>query len=120
VNSASRAVAAKKSSSSEDEESSITGMFPEGPPYSNTSERGQREVISNRDPGGHGDQDDADDGVLASLGEGLPQQRESVGVYFLSCPPLLRSREQERERNPKQDKEKECEMVPSMKQMRYL
>jgi hypothetical protein len=27
----------------------------------------------------------------------FPQQRESVGTWYLSCPPLLASQEQERE-----------------------
>jgi hypothetical protein len=41
-------------------------------PYSNTSEQGWREEISDGDPGGCGDLDGTDGGVLASLGEGLP------------------------------------------------
>jgi hypothetical protein len=62
----------KKTSSSKDEESSITGMFLEGPPCSNTGERGWHEVTSDGDPGGGGNPDGAGDGVLASLGDGLP------------------------------------------------
>jgi hypothetical protein len=54
--------------------------------------------------------------------ENVPLWRESILSWWLSCPPLLKSREQERERNPKQeeDEEKECEMVSSGEQMRYL
>jgi hypothetical protein len=37
-----------------------------------TGEQGQREEISDGDPGGGGDLDGAGGGVLASLGEGFP------------------------------------------------
>jgi hypothetical protein len=60
-----------RSSSSKDEDRSITGAFPE-PPYSNTGEKGRHEEISDGDPDGGGDPDDADGGVLVSLGDGLP------------------------------------------------
>jgi hypothetical protein len=41
-------------------------------PCSNTGEEGQREEISDGDPGGDGDSDDAGEGVLVSLGDELP------------------------------------------------
>jgi hypothetical protein len=72
VNSKSREVSTIKSSSSKDEDRSITGAFSEGPPCSNTGERGRCETTSDRDPGGDGDPDRADRGVLESLGAGLP------------------------------------------------
>jgi hypothetical protein len=59
-------------SSSEDEDRSITGAFPEGPPYSNTSEQGQREHTFDGDPGGGGDPDGPSGGVLVLLGDRLP------------------------------------------------
>jgi hypothetical protein len=51
---------------------SITGAFPEGPPFSNIDKQGWREEISDGDPGGGGDPNDTDEGVLASLGGRLP------------------------------------------------
>jgi hypothetical protein len=43
------------------------------PPHClNTGEQGQHEEISDGDPGDGGDSNGADEGVLASLGEGLP------------------------------------------------
>jgi hypothetical protein len=88
ANSVSREVSTKKSSSSEDEESSITGMFPEGPPCSNTSERGRHEEIS--------------DGDLMVVETQTALAVESwrrwvKGACYISCPPLLASREQGRE-----------------------
>jgi hypothetical protein len=62
-------VSTMKFSSSEDKEISIIGAFSEEPPYSKTGEQGQREKISDGDPGGGGDPDGTDGGVLASLGE---------------------------------------------------
>jgi hypothetical protein len=61
-----------KFSSSEDKERSIIGAFPEETPCSNIDEHGRREEISDGDPGGDGDPDGTDGGVLVSLGEGLP------------------------------------------------
>jgi hypothetical protein len=72
ANSGSCETLAKKPSSSEDEESSITGIFPEGPPCSNTDEQGRCEEISDGDSGGDGDLDGADGGVLGLSDEGLP------------------------------------------------
>jgi hypothetical protein len=57
-----------KFSSSEDERS-ITGAYPKELPCSKTGEQGRREEISDGDPGGSGDPDGADGGVLASLGK---------------------------------------------------
>jgi hypothetical protein len=71
VNFSSREVSAMKFFSSEDKERSITGAFPEELPFSKTGEQGRREEISDRDPGGGRDLDDAGGGVLASLGEGF-------------------------------------------------
>jgi hypothetical protein len=100
ANSVSREVSTKKSSSSEDEESSITGMFPEGPPCSNTSERGRHEEISDGDPDGGGDPNGAGGRVLASLGEGLPSAEGEHGrlVHLLSS---IASKSRAGERNPK-------------------
>jgi hypothetical protein len=50
------------------EEGSIIRVFPEELPYSNTGEQGWRDETSDGDPGGGGDPDGADDGVLASSG----------------------------------------------------
>jgi hypothetical protein len=75
------------SSTSEDEDRSITGAFPEGPPYSSTSERWRREETSDENLGGGGDLDGADDGVLASLGDGLP----SIEGEWAHLVPLLSS-----------------------------
>jgi hypothetical protein len=61
-----------KFSSSENKERSIIGAFPEEPPYSKTGEQGQWEEISDGDPGGGGDPNGTDGGVLASLGEEFP------------------------------------------------
>jgi hypothetical protein len=61
-----------KFSSSEDEERSIIGVFSEVLPCSNTGEQGRHDETSDRDPGGGRDPDGASDGVLASLGRGLP------------------------------------------------
>jgi hypothetical protein len=71
ANSASQEVSAMKFSSSEDKERSITGSFPEELLCSKTGEQGQREEISDGDPGGGGDPDDVDRGVLTWLGEGF-------------------------------------------------
>jgi hypothetical protein len=60
--------------SSEDKERSIIRAFTKEPSCSNTGEQGRREEISDGDPGGGGDRDGASDGVLASLGEGLPSE----------------------------------------------
>jgi hypothetical protein len=54
------------------EEGSIIGVFPEALPYSNTGEQGRCDEITDGDPGGGGDPDDADGGVLTSSGKGLP------------------------------------------------
>jgi hypothetical protein len=86
----SRETSAKKPSSSEDEESSITGMFPEGPPCSNTGEQGWHEEISDEDSSGGGNPDSAGD-ELWSRWMKDPQWRESMGACNLSCPPLLAS-----------------------------
>jgi hypothetical protein len=102
VNSVSCAVLAKKPSSSGDEESSITRMFLEGLPYSNTGERGRHEVISDGDPGGGADLDSTGSGVLASLGEGLPSVEGERGCLV----PLLfsiDSKSRVGKRNPKQE-----------------
>jgi hypothetical protein len=73
VNSSSHETSATSHSSSEDEERSTTGAFLEPPPpYSNTSEQGRHEEISDGDPGDGGYPDNADGGVLVSLGDGLP------------------------------------------------
>jgi hypothetical protein len=72
MNSTSCESSTKKPSSSKDEESSIIGMFLEGPPCSNTGEQGQRKEISDGDSSGGGDPDSAGGGVLESLDEGLP------------------------------------------------
>jgi hypothetical protein len=69
--SSSHEVLAKKSSSSEDKAISITRIFPEGPPCSNTREKGRHEEISDGDPDGGGDPDGTSRGVLVSLCEGL-------------------------------------------------
>jgi hypothetical protein len=94
-------------------------MFPERPPCSNTGEQGRCEEISDEDPGGGGgDPDGADDGVLESLGEGLPSAKGECGRIV----PLLSSIARELrtgERNPKQKKE-EFEMGISTQRMRYL
>jgi hypothetical protein len=87
-----------------------------GHPYSNTGERGWREVISDMDPGGGGDPDGTGGGVLASLGEELPSAKGKRGRLV----PLLSSitgklRAGERETlSKRRNKEKECEMVPSV------
>jgi hypothetical protein len=91
----------KKSSSSEDEESSITRMFPKGPPCSNTGEQGRREEISYVDSGGGGDPDGADSGVLGSLDEGFPSVEGDRGYLvplLSSIASKLRTGERERER----------------------
>jgi hypothetical protein len=72
ANSASREVSAMKFSSSEYKERSIIGAFPEEPSCSKTSEQGQQEEIFDGDPGGGGDPDGVDGGVLVSLGKGFP------------------------------------------------
>jgi hypothetical protein len=46
------------------------------PPCSNTGEQWWLEVISDGDPGGGGDLDGTDGGVLTSLGEELPSAEE--------------------------------------------
>jgi hypothetical protein len=87
ANSTSCEVSVMKSSSSEDEDRSIIGTFPEGPPCSNTSERGRHEEISDWDLGGDGDSDGASGGVLVSLGDGLPSVEGERGCLV----PLLSS-----------------------------
>jgi hypothetical protein len=94
------------SSSSEDEDRSTTGIFSEGPPCSNTGERARREDTSDGDLGSGGDSDNVDGGVLVSLGEGLPLQRESALAWCLSCPPSSGSREHERETPSKKKQRK--------------
>jgi hypothetical protein len=93
-------------SSSEDEERSTTGAFPEVPPCSNTDEQGRREEISDGDPGGGGDPDGVDRGVLVSLGDRFPSLGESVSIWCISCPPSLASREQEKRTLKASGKEK--------------
>jgi hypothetical protein len=60
------------SSSSEDEDRSTTRAFSEGPPCSNTDERGLREDTSAGDPRGDGVSDGVGGGVLALLAAGFP------------------------------------------------
>jgi hypothetical protein len=86
-------------------------MFPEGPPCSNTGERGWHKEIFDGDPGGGGNPDGADGGVSASLGEGLPSVEGEHGhlVPLLSS---IASKLRAGERNPKRKKE-ECEMIIS-------
>jgi hypothetical protein len=69
-----------KSSSSEDEERSITGTFPEGPPCSNTSERGRREETSDRIPVAVETQMAPAEGSWYHWAMGFPLQRESVNA----------------------------------------
>jgi hypothetical protein len=64
--------AGMRPSSSEDEDRSTTRTFSEGPPCSNTGERGRHKEISDKDPGGGGDPDGADGGVEPPLGEEEP------------------------------------------------
>jgi hypothetical protein len=95
-----REVSGMRSSSSEDEDRSTTGAFLEGPPYSNTGKQGWREETSEGDPGGGGDPDGADSGVLASLDGGLPFAEGERSRLM----PLLSSivgKQKARERNPK-------------------
>jgi hypothetical protein len=106
VNSSSRETSAMRPSSSKDEERSTTGVFPEGPPCSNTGEQGWHEEISDGDPDGGGDLDGVSGGVLVSLGDGLPSLEGEPSVWYLSCPPLLASREQERRMLKASEKEK--------------
>jgi hypothetical protein len=90
-------------SSSEDEDRSTTGTFSEGPPCSNTGERGWREEISNWDPGGGGDPDSASGGVEPPLGKEEPSlegERERL-VSLLSFIMAKKRREE----NPKQGSE---------------
>jgi hypothetical protein len=91
-----------RSSLSEDEGRSTTRVFSEGPPCSNTGEHERREDVSDRDLGGGGDPDDADGGVLVSLGIGLPSTKGEHPRLV----PLLSSivgKQRARERNPKQE-----------------
>jgi hypothetical protein len=87
-------------SSSEDEDRSTTGTFSEGPPCSNTNEQGRHEEISDRDPGGSEDPDDADGGVEPLLSDEEPSlegERERL-VPLLSSIVAKRRRG---EKNPK-------------------
>jgi hypothetical protein len=91
------------SPSSEDEDKSTTGAFSEGPPCSNTGERGRQEDTSDRDPSSGGDPDGAGGGVLASLDGGLPSTKGENSHLM----PLLSSivgKQKARERNPKREK----------------
>jgi hypothetical protein len=80
--------------------------LPGGPSCSNTGEQGWHEEISDGDPDGGGDLDGVSGGVLVSLGDGLPSLEGEPSVWYLSCPPLLASREQERRTLKASEKEK--------------
>jgi hypothetical protein len=95
-----------RSYSSEDEDRFTTGAFSEGPPCSNTGERGWREDTSDGDPSGGGDPDDIGGGVLVALGEEFPSaegERERLEPLLFSIIGKLRARKE----NPKRLKEKE-------------
>jgi hypothetical protein len=92
-------------SSSKDEDRSITGAFPEGTPYSNTSEQGRREDTFDGDPGGGGDPDGTSGGVLVLLGDRLPSlvgERARL-VHFLSS---IVSKKRARKVNPNRKRKK--------------
>jgi hypothetical protein len=121
ANSKSQEVSAMKFSSSEDEDKSITGDFLEGPPFSNTGERGQREKISDGDSDDDGDLDGVGGGVLASLGEG-PPSAEAEHEHLVPLLSPIAGELRTIEENPKRRKEEEEEskMAPSMERERYL
>jgi hypothetical protein len=73
-------------SSSEDEDKSTTGTFSEGPPCSNTGERGRHEEISDGDAGGDGDPDGVSGGIEPPLGEEEPSlEGERACLVPLLC-----------------------------------
>jgi hypothetical protein len=72
ANFSSHEISGMRPSTSEDEERSTTGAFLEGPPGSNTGERGWRDETSDGDPNSGGDSKGADGGVGALLDDGLP------------------------------------------------
>jgi hypothetical protein len=63
---------ASREVSTMNEEGSIISVFLEALPCSNTDEQGRRDETSDGDPDGGGDPDGVGDGVLTSLGRGLP------------------------------------------------
>jgi hypothetical protein len=86
-------------SSSKDKERCPTGICLEAPACSNTDEQGRRDESSDGDPRGGGDPDDADGGVLASSGEGLPSaegEHECLVPLLSSIASEPRARERER------------------------
>jgi hypothetical protein len=81
------------------------------PPCSNTDERGRCEETSNEDPGGGGDLDGTDRGVLASLGDvlhSLEGEHERLMPLLSSIATETRARKEDPER-----KKEECETVIS-------
>jgi hypothetical protein len=87
-----RVTSAIKFSSSEDEDKSISVMFLEVPPYSNTSERGQHEETSEGDLGGGVETQTAPAVEFQCRWvEDFPRPRESASAWYPSCPPLLAS-----------------------------
>jgi hypothetical protein len=91
-------------SSSEDEDRSTIKTFSEGPPCSNTGEQGQREEISDGDPGGGGDPESVDGGVESSLGKEEPSlegEREHLVPLLSSIVAKRRGREGKLKRSQK-------------------
>jgi hypothetical protein len=93
-------------------------MFLEGPPCSNTGQRGRHEEISGGDPGGGGGPDDTGRGVLASLDEGLPLTEGERG-RFVPLLSSIASKPRAEKGNLKREKE-EYEMVIGARQKAYL
>jgi hypothetical protein len=91
--------------SSEDEDRSTTGTFSEGSAFSNTSEQGHHEEISNGDSGGGGDPDNTDRGIELPLDEEDPSlDGERENVLFLSYLPLwLKEEGEKKNRKQRQD-----------------
>jgi hypothetical protein len=119
ANSSSREISTMRSPSSKDEERFTTGVFPEDPPCSHTSERGQREETSSRDISDGGDPEGAGGGVLAPSDDGLPSLEGERACLV----PLLSSidcKRRTRKVNPGQERKENCEMVISARRMRYL
>jgi hypothetical protein len=85
------------------EDGSTSGTFLEGPPCSNTGDQGRHEEISEGDPDGNEDPDDAGGGVEPPLSDKEPSL---VGEQERLVP-LLSSivAKRRREENPKQESE---------------
>jgi hypothetical protein len=112
ANSSSHKTLAIRSPSSKDEKRSTTGAFPEDPPCSYTSERGQCEETSSGDINSGGDPDGAGGGVLAPSSNGLPSLEEERARLV----PLLSSIDckwRTRKVNPSQERKKNYDMVIS-------